>query len=75
LEDHHVVYRSRQGPDDLSNRACLCRFHHQRGEHGDLASCRGTAPLGILWRLGRKDLSSWYRNERSVMQGGDARSG
>ncbi|PYT33623.1 MAG: hypothetical protein DMF52_15165, partial [Acidobacteria bacterium] len=25
LEDHHLVYRSHQGPDDLSNRVCLCR--------------------------------------------------
>ena len=64
LEDHHVIYRSRGGHDDLSNRICLCRFHHQRGEHGDLAACRGRAPLGILWRLGRKPLAVWYRNER-----------
>ena len=63
LEDHHVVYRSRGGRDDLSNRICLCRFHHQRGEHGGLASCRGRAPLGILWRLGRTKLAVWYRNE------------
>lgn len=66
LEDHHVVYRSRGGRDELSNRICLCRFHHQRGEHGDLASCRGRAPLGILWRLGRRPLAAWYRNERRV---------
>src|SRR5204863_8106113 len=39
LEEHHVVYRSRGGSDDLSNRICLCRLHHQSGEHGGLASC------------------------------------
>ncbi len=67
LEDHHVQYRSRGGdPRDPANRVCLCRFHHQRGEHGGLARCRGTAPLGLLWRLGRKDLASWYRNERRL---------
>lgn len=66
LEDHHVVYRSRRGCNDLSNRTCLCRFHHSRGEHGELASCRGRAPLGILWRLGRKELGVWYRNDRRV---------
>jgi hypothetical protein len=66
LEDHHIVYRSRGGRDDLSNRICLCRFHHQRGEHGDLAACRGRAPLGIVWRLGRTGLATWYRNERRV---------
>ena len=64
LEDHHVVYRSRGGSDDLSNRTCLCRFHHQRGEHGGLAKVRGRAPLGFVWRLGRPGpMGVWYRND------------
>jgi len=66
LEDHHLVYRAQGGDDDLSNRACLCRFHHQRGEHGGLASCSGRAPLAITWRLGRRDVGHWYRNERRL---------
>ena len=66
LDDHHVIYRSRCGPDSHDNRVCACRFHHYWGEHGELASCRGKAPLGILWRLGKKDLAVWYRNERRV---------
>jgi hypothetical protein len=66
LEDHHVVYRSRGGGHGGTNRLCLCRFHHQRGEHGGLASCSGLAPLGITWRLGRRDLATWYRNERRI---------
>jgi hypothetical protein len=69
LEDHHLTYRSRGGGDQLSNRTCLCRFHHQRGEHGDLASCRGEAPLGITWRLGRAAAATWYRNERRLRDG------
>jgi len=65
LEDHHVQYRSRGGERrGLSNRICLCRFHHARGEHGGLASCRGAAPLDLLWRLGRADVGEWFRNER-----------
>jgi len=63
LESHHIVYRSRGGDDDLSNLTCLCRFHHQMGEHGDLASCRGVAPLGILWSLGRHGVGGRWRNE------------
>jgi hypothetical protein len=66
LECHHVVYRSRGGGEGGTNKICLCRFHHQRGEHGGLASCTGMAPLGLVWRLGREDLSAWYRNERRL---------
>ena len=79
LEDHHLRYRSRGGDDDPANRICLCRFHHQRGEHGGLASCRGLAPVGVVWRLGRQGnsgqgasaqaASAWYRNERRIAGG------
>lgn len=75
LEDHHIVYRSRRGCDEMSNRTCLCRFHHQRGEHGDLASYRGEAPLGIVWRLGGKELGVWYKNERRMTTTGESRPG
>jgi hypothetical protein len=61
-----VQYRSRGGSHALSNRICLCRFHHQLGEHGGFASCRGKAPLGITWRLGMPSVATWYRNDRIV---------
>jgi len=66
LEDHHIVYRSRGGSDEPSNRTALCRFHHQRGEHGGLASCRGKAPVEIVRRLGREGLGGSYMNERRL---------
>ncbi|MEK7798983.1 MAG: HNH endonuclease signature motif containing protein, partial [Acidobacteriota bacterium] len=66
LEDHHLIHRAHQGPDDLSNRTCLCRFHHGRCEHGGLGTCKGTAPLGITWRLGPREAGIWYRNDRRV---------
>jgi hypothetical protein len=66
LEDHHIVYRSRGGSDEVSNRSTLCRFHHQRGEHGGLASCRGEAPVEIVWHLGREGLGGRYMNERRL---------
>lgn len=79
LEDHHIVYRSRGGGDDLRNRTCLCRFHHRMGEHGGLARCRGAAPLGIVWRLGRAglpaDAAEWYRNEIRQPPAGAAERG
>jgi len=66
IEDHHVVYRSRRGSNDPWNRLCLCRFHHHQGEHGELAKCRGKAPLGVTWRLGKEELATWWRNERKL---------
>ncbi len=66
LEDHHIVYLSRRGSDELFNRLCLCRFHHQVGEHGDLANCRGIAPLGVRWTLGREGIAGSFCNERRV---------
>jgi hypothetical protein len=66
LEDHHLVYRARGGGDEASNRVCLCRFHHQLGEHGVLATCRGEAPLGVEWTLGRDGIGGRFRNERSL---------
>jgi len=66
LQEHHVIYRSQGGTDDLGNRICLCAFHHQRGEHGELASCRGKAPLGIRWSLGRGGRGGSFRNEIRV---------
>lgn len=66
LEEHHVVYRSRGGNDDASNRLCLCRFHHQKGEHGGFALCRGSAPLGITWRLGWNGIGGAFKNDRAI---------
>jgi hypothetical protein len=63
LEMHHVVYHSRGGQDSPSNLVCLCRFHHQMGEHGGLARVRGTAPLGLVWQLGREGCGGTFRNE------------
>ncbi|MFQ5720116.1 MAG: HNH endonuclease [Acidobacteriota bacterium] len=64
LESHHIVYRSHGGDrksDD--NQVCLCRFHHQQGEHGSRAAVRGVAPLGLVWRLGSPPVGRFFRNE------------
>src|SRR5262245_7501467 len=66
IEDHHLVYRSHKGGNEPWNRLCLCRFRHHQGEHGELAKCRGKAPLGVTWRLGRRDLATVWRNERRL---------
>lgn len=66
LQVHHVIYRSRGGGEDVENLVVLCLFHHMRGEHGDLAVCRGRAPLGVTWRLGPAASGKHFRNERRV---------
>ena len=65
LEDHHLVWRSRGGNKaDMSNRLCLCRFHHCQGEHGLFARCSGPAPLGVSWVLGWRGSGGVFQNER-----------
>jgi hypothetical protein len=66
IQDHHVQYRLHRGSDDLWNQLSLCRFHHLQGEHGRFAQVRGRAPLDIIWRLGRPDLATWWKNERRL---------
>ena len=71
-DDHHIEYRSRGGSNEAWNQLCLCRFHHQQGEHGRFARVRGRGPLGVIWRLGTRALASWYRNEVRLDAGDDA---
>jgi hypothetical protein len=66
MHGHHIRHRAHLGPDEPSNLLGLCWLHHQEGVHGDLARVRGTAPLGLVWRLGKEALASWYRNERRL---------
>jgi hypothetical protein len=52
LHDHHVVFRSQGGGDELSNRTTLCAFHHVRGVHAGRVSVRGKAPGELRFALG-----------------------
>jgi hypothetical protein len=52
LHDHHIVFRSRGGPDTASNRITLCAFHHQRCLHVGLMRVQGRAPEGLVFELG-----------------------
>ena len=52
LQDHHVVFRSAGGSEDLSNRTTLCAWHHQRGVHAGRVRCTGRAPDGLRFDLG-----------------------
>jgi len=52
LQSHHVVFRSRGGPDVPSNRTTLCAFHHLRGVHAGIVACEGRAPDALTFALG-----------------------
>jgi hypothetical protein len=52
LHDHHIVFRSAGGSDELANRTTLCAWHHLRGVHAARVRCTGTAPGGLIFELG-----------------------
>jgi len=52
LHDHHVVFRSAGGSDELANRVTLCAAHHLRGVHGESVRCLGRAPGALRFELG-----------------------
>jgi hypothetical protein len=68
LQDHHVVFRSRGGSDELANRTTLCAKHHLRGIHAGLVRCTGRAPDALHFALGlrgdRPPLLSYVPGER-----------
>jgi len=67
LEEHHIVYRSHGGNNRADNRVTLCRYHHQQGEHNGMMRCRGKAPLGITWWMGRDAAGGVFKNERRLL--------
>lgn len=66
LQNHHIEFGRGKRVNAPWNLICLCDFHHQRGIHGGLASVRGKAPLGLIFRIGRGKLAKYYVNERRV---------
>jgi hypothetical protein len=57
LHDHHIVFRSAGGSNDLSNRTTLCAWHHLRGVHARTVRCTGGAPDDIRFELGLRELA------------------
>jgi len=68
LHDHHIVFRSAGGSDDLDNRTTLCVWHHLRGVHAGVVRCAGKAPHALRFELGlrgdRAPLLSFGPGER-----------
>ena len=55
LHDHHIVWRSHGGDDELENRLAVCMAHHLRGIHRFVIRVTGTAPSNVRWQLGLRD--------------------
>ena len=51
LHDHHIVFRSAGGSNELENRVTLCAFHHLRGVHAGLVRVTGRAPDRLRFEL------------------------
>ena len=70
LQDHHIVFRSRGGSDDLTNRVAVCAFHHLRGIHAQRIRCAGRAPDGLTWQIGLRPggapLATYTSGDRQV---------
>jgi hypothetical protein len=56
LHDHHIVFRSAGGGDDLADRTTLCAWHHLRGVHAGLVRCARARPPTRCFELGVRGL-------------------
>ncbi len=55
---HHVVRRSAGGPLEPWNELSLCAVHHLRGVHGGTIRIAGTAPWGLRFALGEREVAA-----------------
>jgi hypothetical protein len=68
LHAHHVVFRSRGGPDADWNVVTVCAVHH-RMIHAGVIQVRGRAPGGLEWAMGVNaagDVRERFRNGTRV---------
>lgn len=55
---HHVVSRAAGGPLEPWNETSLCAIHHLRGVHGGTLRITGTAPGGLAFTLGEREVAA-----------------
>jgi hypothetical protein len=55
---HHVVSRAARGPLEPWNEISLCAIHHLRGVHGGSVRITGTAPGGLAFTLGEREVAA-----------------
>ena len=77
LHDHHVVFRSHQGSDEMENLLTLCAFHHQRCLHAGRLRIQGLAPNRLVFELGVRPGApplARYRSGDVLLTGHESRS-
>jgi hypothetical protein len=47
-----VIFRSRGGGNERTNRVSICAWHHLRGIHAGVVRAAGDANRRITWELG-----------------------
>jgi 5-methylcytosine-specific restriction endonuclease McrA len=67
-QPHHVKFRSQGGGDEPTNLTTLCTQCHLRGVHQGHIAVRGSAPHGLLWRIGTHTVVEGRRRQRMVAQ-------
>jgi hypothetical protein len=60
---HHLRFRSRGGPDAPWNEIAVCAIHHLRCIHRGYVLVTGTAPDGLAWVLGEREVATALRGE------------
>jgi hypothetical protein len=55
---HHIIPRSKGGTDDPSNLIALCTPHHLLGVHDGNVEITGTAPDGVRFVVGRREVAA-----------------
>jgi len=67
-QPHHVKFRSQGGGDEPTNLTTLCTQCHLRGVHQGHIVVRGSAPHGLVWRIGTHTVVEGRKRRRMAAQ-------
>ena len=56
---HHIIFRSKGGPDVAVNCLAVCKFHHKRCIHKGLLIVRGRGGERLVWQFKDQTLMTW----------------
>ena len=62
-DNHHITFRSNNGPDEAWNMVACCWFHHKRCIHKGLLLVRGRGGEYLVWKFVDATLTPWAEFE------------